>query len=118
VRLCIQSTKTILATRADDAAHFMAAQILALRYAVSHRDQTVELTRKMARQKEDDPRPAYIFDWAVKTNAVDPEIRIPVDKLMFIQEQLIKIGKLSKPLDITKMLDPSIREKALQLIEK
>jgi NitT/TauT family transport system substrate-binding protein len=118
LRMCIQSTTNTLATRADDAAHFMAAEILALRYATSHREQTLELTRKMAREKEDDPRPGFMFDWAVKTQALDPEAGIPVDKLTYIQEQLIKIGKLSKPFDVTKMLDSSIREKALQLIGK
>ena len=115
-RMCIQSTKKILTMRADDAVHFMTAQILALRYAVSHRDHTVELTRRMAREKEDDPRPGFMFDWAVKTQALDPEVRIPVDKLTYMQEQLIKIGKLSKPVDVTKMLEPAIREKALHLI--
>ncbi len=118
VRMCIQSTEKTLTTRADDAVHFMAAEILALRYAALHREQTIELTRRMAREKDDDPRPAFVFDWAVKTHAVDSEAKIPVDKLAYIQGQLIKIGNLSKPFDVTKMLDVSIREKALQLIEK
>lgn len=118
VRLCIQSTKKVLAARPDDAARLMAAQILALRYAASHREQTMELTRRIARQKEDDPRPAYIFDWAINSHALDTEAGLPVDRLSYVQAQLIKIGKLSKPLDITEMLDVTVRERAFQLIEK
>jgi NitT/TauT family transport system substrate-binding protein len=116
-RLCVQSTGKVLATRPDDAAHFMAAEIAALRYAISHRDETLKLTRDMTHEKEDDPRPGYIFDWAVKTHALDPEVRIPVDKLDYIQQQLIATGNLSKPFDINKMVDMSIREKALKLLE-
>ena len=118
VRLCIQSTTEVLTTRPDDAARFMTAKILALRYAASHREQTLQLTRKIARQKEEDPRPGYIFDWAIKTYALDPEVKMPVDRLTYIQEQLIKVGKLSKPFDVAKMLDTSVRAKALKLIDK
>jgi NitT/TauT family transport system substrate-binding protein len=118
VRLCIQSTTEVLTTRPDDAARFMTAKILALRYAVSNREQTLQLTRKIARQKEEDPRPGYIFDWAIKTYALDPEVKMPVDRLTYIQEQLIKVGKLSKSFDVAKMLDTSVREKALKLIDK
>lgn len=117
-RLCLQSTGKILTARPEEAAHFVAAEIASLRYAISHRNETLALIRKLTHEKEDDPRPAYIFDWAVKTHSLDPEVGIPVDKLDYIQRQLVATGNLSKHFDVNKMVDVSIREKALKLLEK
>jgi NitT/TauT family transport system substrate-binding protein len=115
-RLCIQSTSAILKARPDDAAHFMAAEIAALRHAVTHRDETLALTRKLTNEKEDDPRAGYIFDWTLKTRSLDPEVGIPVDKLDYIQKQLLITGNLQTPYDVSKMVDASVREKALKLL--
>jgi len=115
-RLCIQTTGVILKTRGADAVHYMAAQIASLRYAVSHRDETLALTRRLTKEKEGDPRAGYIFDWAVKTQSLDPEVRIPVEKLEYLEKQLMSTGNLKQAYDVTKMVDPSIREKALKLL--
>lgn len=115
-RLCIQTTGATLKTRADDAVHYMAAQIASLRFAVSHREETLALTRKLTNEKEGDPRAGYIFDWAAKTKSVDPEVRIPVDKLDYIEKQLLMTGNLTASYDVKRMIDPSIREKALKLL--
>jgi len=116
VRLCIQATGATLKARPDDAARFMAAEIAALRHAASHRDQTLALTRRLTNEKEDDPRAGYIFDWALKTRSLDPEVGIPVDKLDYIQKQLVGTGNLQAPFDVKTMIDTSVREKALKLL--
>jgi len=115
-RLCIQMTGKTLASHSDDAAHFMAAEISALRYAVAHREETLALTRELTGEKEDDPRAGYIFDWALKTGSLDPEVGIPVNKLAYIQEQLLKTGNLSQPFDVKTMIDASVRAKALAIL--
>lgn len=117
-RLCIQATGATLKARGDDAARFMAAEIASLRHAVAHRDETLALTRKLTNEKDDDPRAGYIFDWAIRTRSLDPEVGIPVDKLDYIQKQLLGTGNLQAPYDVTKMIDASVREKALGLLSK
>src|SRR5260370_35271788 len=62
IRLCIFSTGKTLSARRDDAIRFAAAEMTALRYALSHRDETLALTREGAGEKPDDLRPEYIFD--------------------------------------------------------
>ena len=116
-RLCIQTTGAILKSRRSDAVHYMAAQIASLRYAASHRDQTLALTRKLTKEKEDDPRAGYIFDWAIKTQSIDPDVGIPVNKLEYLEQQLLSTGNLKASYDTNKMIDPSIRESALQLLK-
>jgi NitT/TauT family transport system substrate-binding protein len=73
VRLCLTLTGKTIASRRDDATRFLAAQIEALRYAVSHRDETIALTREVLESKPDDPRAAYVYDAVVRHRDVDPE---------------------------------------------
>jgi NitT/TauT family transport system substrate-binding protein len=118
MRVCIFSTAKTLARRGDDAAHFLAAEMAALRYALGHRDAVLALTRAVTGAKPDDPRPAYVYDDAVRTNSIDPTMALPRDKLQWMEEQLVKSGSLPHPYDIAKMIDPGPREKALALTGK
>jgi NitT/TauT family transport system substrate-binding protein len=115
LRVCIMSSEKVLAKKGDAAARFLAAEMTALRYALSHRDETLALTRKVIHAKPNDPRPAFVYDDAVKHHAVDPSLPLPLDKLSWIQDQLVKAGKLKKPLNVKSVTAPQYREKALKL---
>ena len=116
VRVCIVSSAKKLAERGDDAVKFLAAEMSALRFALSHRDETVALTRDIIHAKPDDPRPGFVFDDAVLHKAVDPNLPLPTEKLDWIQMQLVNAGKLAKPLDLKTITAPEYREKALKLV--
>ena len=118
LRVCIISTAKKLAERGDDAVKFLAAEMSALRFALSHKDETVALTREIINAKPDDPRPAFVYDDAVEHKAVDPTLPLPVEKIQWIQEQMVKSGKLAKPLDMKDVTAPEYREKALKLVGK
>jgi NitT/TauT family transport system substrate-binding protein len=112
VRLCLTMTgKTIVAKR-DDAINFVAAEMDALTFAVSHRDETIKLTQDSIHTKPDDPRPAYAFDHTVKNKAVDPAVALPLDKLNWMQDQLVSAGNLKAPVDLAKITDANIRAEA------
>jgi NitT/TauT family transport system substrate-binding protein len=116
LRVCIVSSAKKLSERGDDAVKFLAAEMNALRFALSHRDETVVLTRELIHAKPDDLRPAFVFDDAVKHKAVDPTLPIPAEKIQWIQEQMVKAGKLAKPLDLATVSAPEYRVKALKLV--
>jgi NitT/TauT family transport system substrate-binding protein len=116
LRVCIVSSAKKLSERGDDAVKFLAAEMNALRFALSHRDETVALTRELIHAKPDDLRPAFVFDDAVKHKAVDPTLPIPAEKIQWIQEQMVKAGKLAKPLELSAVSAPEYREKALKLV--
>jgi NitT/TauT family transport system substrate-binding protein len=118
VRLCLTMTGKTVAQRRDDAIRFLAAQIEALRYAVGHRDDTIALTRETIETKPEDPRAAYVFDTVVKNHDVDPEIAIPMDKLDWLQKELVTTGNLDRPGDLSRIVDASLRTKALELVGK
>lgn len=112
VRVCLTTTgKTIAAKRAETVG-FLTAAINALRFAVTHRDETVALTREVIQAKPDDPRPAYAFDEAVTHGMVDATIPLPLRKLAWMQDELVKAGNLKAPVDLARITDGSIRAEA------
>jgi NitT/TauT family transport system substrate-binding protein len=116
LRVCMVSTAKKLSERGDDAVKFLAAEMNALRYALSHRDETIALTRELTHSKADDPRPAFVYDDAVEHHAVDPTLPLPAEKIQWIQEQMVKAGRLKSPLDLKTVTAPEYREKALQVL--
>src|SRR5215467_603339 len=116
LRVCIVSTAKKLAERGGDAVKFLAAEMSALRYALSNRDETIALTRELTHSKADDPRPAFVYDDAVEHHAVDPTLPLPAEKIQWIQEQMVKAGRLKAPLDLKTVTAPEYREKALQVL--
>jgi NitT/TauT family transport system substrate-binding protein len=116
VRLCLTVTGRTLAQRRDDATRFLAAEVEALRFAVSHREETIALTREIIEAKPDDARASYVFDTVVKNRDIDPEVAIPMDKLDWMQNDLVATGNLDKPGDLAKIIDASVRANALKLI--
>src|SRR6185295_9542713 len=69
LRVCMVSTAKKLAERGDDAVKFLAAEMSALRFALSHRDETIALTRELTHAKADEPRRAFVYDDAIQYNA-------------------------------------------------
>ena len=118
LRVCIFSTGTVLAQRREDAIRYLTAQSKALRYALAHRDATLQLTREESGAEADDPRPAFVFDDAVKTNAVAPDLPIPLDKIAWMQDQLLALGQIPRAVNVAAMVDPEIRAEAMQRVGK
>jgi NitT/TauT family transport system substrate-binding protein len=116
LRVCIISSAAKLKARGDDAVKFLAAEMNALKYALSHKAETVALTKKVTHQKSDDPRAAFVYDDAVEHHAVDPTLPLPKQKFEWIEDQLVKAHKLSKPLPVEQVTAPEYREKALKLV--
>jgi ABC-type nitrate/sulfonate/bicarbonate transport system substrate-binding protein len=112
VRLCLTVTGKTLRDRREDAINFVAAEMDALRFAVSHRDDTIKLTQDLIHAKPDDPRPAYAYDDTVKRHAVDPAVTLPLDKLNWMQGELVKAGNLKAPIDLAAITDNQIRAEA------
>jgi NitT/TauT family transport system substrate-binding protein len=115
MRVCMITSGKTLAERPDEAARFLAAEIAALRHAAANRDEEIKLTFEVTKAKPDDPRPAFIYDEAVRHKDIDPELGLPMEKLAWMQEMLIKNGSMPKPVDLAKVVAPDVRAKALEL---
>jgi NitT/TauT family transport system substrate-binding protein len=116
VRMCLYMTGATLKARPDDAAKFMAGEMLGLRYAVAHKDEVVKVTQEVTGTKPDDPRPAFIYDLAMQLHAIGTDLPIPTDDLTWMNNELVKVGNITKPADLATVIDPKPREAALKLI--
>jgi len=113
VRVCMFSSGKTLAARHEDAVRYLTAQSKALSYALGHRDETIGLTVEATGAKADDPRPAFVYDDAVKVGAIAPDLPLPMDKLAWIQQEMVALGQLPRAGDLTRMVDPESRKEAL-----
>jgi NitT/TauT family transport system substrate-binding protein len=118
MRLCLNMSGKTIAARRNDAIAFLAAEIEGLRYAFAHREETIKLARDLSQAKPGDPRPAFVYDEFVKHKAVDPEIPLPMDKIAWMQDQFVKNGTLPRAGDVNKIVDATLRPKALELVGK
>jgi NitT/TauT family transport system substrate-binding protein len=116
LRICLHSSAKTIAERGDDMVRFLTAEMQGLRHALANKEATIALARELTGAKADDPRPAYIFDLAVETKAVAPELPIPIERLSWLQDQLVASGSLNKAGDINKLVDGRPRAKALEAI--
>lgn len=116
VRMCLHATGKTLAARPQDAAKFLAGEMLGLRYAAAHKDEAIKVAQQVASIKPDDPRPAYIYDLATKQHAIGTDVPIPLDKFTWLDNELVTVGSIAKPVDLSKVLDGKPREAALKLI--
>jgi NitT/TauT family transport system substrate-binding protein len=114
VRLCLTMTGKTIATRREDAINFVAAEMDALHFAVTHRAETIALTRETIQAKPDDVRPAYAYDDTIKRHSVDATAALPLDKLAWMQNELVKAGSLKTPVDLAKITDAAIRDAAVK----
>lgn len=117
IRVCMITSGKVLADKPDEAVRFLAAEISALRYAAANREEELKVTFEVTKAKADDPRPGFIFDEAVRHKDIDPEIGLPMDKLAWMQDMLIRNGSMPKPVDLAKIVAPDVRAKALALVK-
>jgi len=111
------SGKTIK-TRRQAAVNFLAAYMEGLRYCVDHRDETIALSAEINQEKADDPRYGYSYDEIVKGGLLSLNMEIHADKIAWMQDMMIRVNELAKPVDITPAIDTSLRDEALKLVGK
>lgn len=118
VRVCYMASEKTLQARPADAAKFLAAEMEALHYAVGHKDDVVKVTQEVTGMKPSDPRPAFMFDLAMKQKAIGVDLPIPMDKISWLQDELLSLGKIKKKVDLDKLVDTRAREAALKLVKE
>jgi NitT/TauT family transport system substrate-binding protein len=117
IRFCTLMNGRALTARRTDAVAFLTAQIKAFRFAVAHREETIKLTQEATDAAADDPRPAYVYDEAIKPGVVAADYPIPADSLAWMRDRLAEGGQIPRT-DIAKMVDADLRAQALERIGK
>lgn len=113
LRFCTYMSAETVTQRAELAADFLAAEMAGFGHALAHPDETVALTRATIHAKPDDPRPEEMFKQVMTYHAVDPTMPIPMDKLAWMQDLLLRTGNLHQAADLDRLVAPALREAAL-----
>jgi NitT/TauT family transport system substrate-binding protein len=116
LRFCTTTTGRTIASKGDDLAHYLAAQMQGIAYALSHRDETIALTHEVTKTPAEDTRAGDVMDEVQKYKAVDAAMPIPLDKLAWMQDLLIRTGNMKTKNDFSKLVDGAPREAALKLV--
>src|SRR5262249_59221247 len=104
LRLCTVTTGKLLAARREDAIRFLTAQMQGYRHALAHPGEEIRITREVTGMKADDPRPEFIFKEAARPDTgIDPTMPIAMDKLEWLQGELITAGNLAQPYDLARV---------------
>ena len=118
LRNCVMTSGKTIATRRDDMVRFMAAEIAGSRWAVTHKDEVMKITREIASIRADDPRPEFVFAESIKHGDFDPEMNVAKEKLAWLQNLLVETGDITRPVDIARTFDETIRKDAAALADK
>ncbi len=113
----VMSAKTV-ATRREAAINFLAGYMEGLRYCADHREEAINLSAEVNQEKPDDPRYAYAYDEIVKGKLLSLNMEIPRDKIVWMQDMMIKVKELARPVNVDAYIDTSLRDKALALVGK
>jgi len=114
LRLCTMTTGKLIASRREDAVRFLAAQMQGYRHALANPEEEIRITREITGMKADDPRPEFIFKEAARRDTgIDPTMPIAMDKLEWLQGELIRAGNLAQPYDLARVVNTEVRAQAL-----
>ena len=64
---------------------------------------------------------SWVFDDAIPErlrHAIDPSVTLPIDKLNWMQNELVKAGNLKAPFDLTTMTARDIRAEAVRRVTR
>ena len=118
LRLCVATSNKVLTTRRDDLVKFLAAEMDAYKYAMTHRDEAIKLSHEMTNAKSDDKRAEFIIDQTLKQKQLDPTFAIPADRIEWMQDLFVKAGVIPKTAPIATLVDTSVRADAAKLAGK
>jgi NitT/TauT family transport system substrate-binding protein len=104
-----------LATKPDAARRYLAGLMDGFRYAYSHPEEAKELAAKEAGTTPDDPYITYMHNLIVSKQLVDPDAGVAESRLDYLSKTLTKAGQLTRPADLTTLIDTSPQRDALAM---
>jgi ABC-type nitrate/sulfonate/bicarbonate transport system substrate-binding protein len=119
-RFTIIARSDFLKKNPKAASAYLAGIIEGERYAFDHPDEAKALAAKAlgGDTKADSPPVTNMYDQIVKEKLVNRNAEIPTSMLTYLQQTLIDIGEMTKPLDLSTLYTDQYRQAALKLVDK
>jgi len=116
LKICTMTTTDKIATRRDTMVRYLAGSMEGYQYALDNRDEAIRVAQEWAHLGEHDETAAFVFDEAIRYNAVTPNMEIPMDKLQWTDDMMVRHGALPQSMDVSAFVDDTVRQEALELL--
>lgn len=90
IRFATVASERALRDRVEDLVRFCTALTRGIRYAMEHRDETIELGVKTVKRDRADV--ARTYDWFAQNKALEPNFFFPPEGIRFMQELNVRLG--------------------------
>ncbi|MCF8480972.1 MAG: ABC transporter substrate-binding protein [Rhodospirillum sp.] len=117
-RFVLTMTGNVLKDRFDDAAQFAAGYMEGLRYAASHRQDTIEVAAERTNGDPSDSRYSYSYDEIVDNGMISFDMEMPMEKIVWMRDMMFKSHLIDSKFDLAPYLDTRVREAALPLVRE
>jgi len=118
-RLIVASTSKILKAKGKETvARFMAGYMEGLQYAVTHRQETIDLTAKLVHKPATDPTFGFLYDEILEEKDASPSMIVPRDRIEWLEKYMLENKLLKQKVDLDKHIDASYREEAIKMLKK
>jgi len=118
LRQCLITRGDLIRSRRSVVVAFVAAEMNAYAFALTHHDRETALTRRISGLPPGDPTAEANYREVVEQRAVSPAAEIDLDKLRWLRDLLAEDGRMAAKFDPAAVTDPSIREAALARVNK
>ena len=115
---CYFTSSKLIKSDPDRVARFLAAEMAAYAYSLSHRAETIELTRQITRSPPEAREPIDGYDLIADTGVIDMSFEPPLDKLAWLRDTLVEFGQIPPTWSLDKMIDRGPLEKARELFKR
>jgi len=117
LRYTILARNDVLESNGEAVTRYLAGLMAGLRYAYAHPDEAKQISADALKTTPDAPEVTYMYDMITKYKLVDPNAGVPMQKMNYLNDALVEVGLIDKPVDINKFIDLSFQEAAVKLVD-
>ena len=112
---CYFTSGAQVANRPEDVARFLAAEMAAYHWSMTHRAATIALTRAISHAPASAPEPEAGYDEPMRLGVLDTSFEPPMQRLAWLQHTLEAGGQMKPGFDLSKMVDTGPLRRAREL---
>jgi len=112
-RFVINMRAGTIQEKGEAVSSFLAAYMEGMHFAINNRAEMIRVAAKVTQSSPDDPQIAAMFDETKAKGYLSIKAEIPKAKIDWLQQQMLRVGRLSGRIDLDKYIDETHRLKAL-----
>lgn len=117
LRYTILARNEVLETNGEAVTRYLAGLMAGLRYAYDHPDEAKQISADALKTTPDDPAVTAMYDMVTKYQLVNRDAGVPMEKMNYLNDALVEIGLIDKPVDINNFIDLSFQQAAVKLVD-